>query len=302
MIVVAGEALIDLLIDPQGGVRAAQGGGPFNAARTIGRLDVDCRFVGRLSADRFGRGLAAALEADGVGLDAADACNEPTTLAAAELDEDGAASYRFYIAGTSAPALHPAQLPDSSATTAMHVGSLALVLEPIATTLLHALAALPDDVLVMVDLNCRPRAIDDHEHYRSNLDAFVRHADLVKASTEDLTFMFGDVDPIDAARRLIAGGATAVLVTDGGRPVRVVTAYEVVEVEVPTVDVVDTVGAGDSFGAAVLAWWVDRGHSTKELADVDLLRRATVVGATVSAVTCTRVGADPPRRHELPSW
>ncbi len=302
MIVVAGEALIDLLIDPDGGVRAAMGGGPFNAARTIGRLEGACQFVGRLSADRFGRGLAKALEDDGVTLGAASACEEPTTLAAAELDEHGAASYRFYIDGTSVPGLLPSDLPDIEAAAAVHVGSLALVLEPIATTLLRALAALPDGVPVMVDLNCRPRAIDDHAHYRTNLHPFVRHADVVKASTDDLAFLFGDLEPVAAARRMIEAGATAVLVTDGGQPVRVVTALDTAVVEVPSVNVVDTVGAGDSFGAGVLAWWVDHGHGVEELADIELLRQATAIGASVSAVTCTSVGADPPRRHELPFW
>lgn len=302
MILVAGEALIDLLIDPQGRVTAAQGGGPFNAARTIGRLGVAAQYVGRLSVDRFGRALAQTLTDDGVDIGVGDPCAEPTTLAAAELDEQGAASYRFYISGTSAPALRPADLPDMSAAAAVHVGSLALVLEPMARTLLDALASVPGSAPVMVDLNCRPLAIDDHAYYRGNLDAFVRRANIVKASTEDLEFLAGDVEPVVAARRLLDAGATAVLVTDGSRPVNVVVRDGVEQVEVPSVEVVDTVGAGDAFGAAVLAWWVDHGHGVAELADLELLRRAAVIGASVSAVNCTRAGANPPRRSELADW
>ncbi len=303
-VLVAGEALIDLLITPAGTVTAALGGGPFNAARTIGRLGVACTFIGGLSVDRFGSQLAAALVADGVAIGVAGRCQNPTTLAAAELDAGGAASYRFYIDGTSAPLLEPGQLPaevDGAGVAALHVGSLALALDPIGSTLLTLATDLRGDALIMVDLNCRPLAVADHDEYRRRLLAFAAVADVVKASTEDLEFLVPHAEPTVSAAQLAREGAV-VLLTDGARPVRVITATEVRTVAVPSVDVVDTVGAGDSFGAGFLAWWVDGGRGVADLSDLDALEHAVRIGASVSAITCGRTGADPPTRTELADW
>lgn len=304
MILIAGEALVDLLVDPAGEVRAALGGGPFNAARTVARLGHPCGFVGRLSADRFGRRLTAALNADGVEIAVADPCDEPTTLAAAELDERGAASYRFYMANTSATLLRTEHMPDGTGVDAVHVGSLALVLEPIATTLLSWLRSLEPDVLVMVDLNARPRAISDAEHYRARLQEFAACAHIVKASTEDLEFLNPGEPPAASAQRMVDSGVAVVLLTDGGNPVHLVTASGVRAVPVPTVDVVDTVGAGDAFGAATLTALIDGGFgpAARRAGDddtLDALVAAARFGARVSAITCTRTGADPPWRVDV---
>ena len=318
MIVVAGEALVDLLVLEDGSVTAAFGGGPFNAARTVARLGHRCRFVGRLSIDRFGTGLRAALVADGVEPGVLERCNEPTTLAAAELDDGGSASYRFYLEGTSAPSLLPEHIrPDAAFdppldpafdpaeaehVDAVHVGSLGLVLEPMASTLLEWVRKRCADGLVMIDLNCRPLAVADHDHYRRMLIAFAGAAHVVKASTEDLEFLFPGDDPELAAARVLGIGATVVLLTDGSSPVRVIGAGGIRSVAVESVEVVDTVGAGDTFGAGFLTWWVDGGRGRGELDDLDTLARAATIGAAVSAITCSRVGADPPRRAELADW
>ena len=143
VIVVAGEALIDLIVHPDGHLAAVPGGGPFNTSRTIARLGGEVAFLGRLSEDRFGQQLRGALMADGVDLSFTETTDAPTTLAVAELDDRGAATYRFHTADTSVPGLSSAAIERAvaSAPTALHVGTLGLVLEPIASGLARAVAA-----------------------------------------------------------------------------------------------------------------------------------------------------------------
>ena len=185
MIVVAGEALVDLLVRPDGAIAAVPGGGPYNAARAIGRLGIPVAWTGGLSSDRFGRDLEAGLLADGVALDLVQRTDLPTTLALAELDASGSAAYRFYTDGTAAPAVSSGPLAGGlpPGTRALHVGTLGLVLEPIATTLTGLVAALPDDVLLFVDPNCRPTIVRDAAAFRARMTRILARADVVKVST-----------------------------------------------------------------------------------------------------------------------
>ena len=301
MIVVAGEALIDLILTPDGRLAAIPGGGPFNTARTIGRLGIEVAFLGRLSTDRFGGILGAALLEDGVDLRWAGLTEAPTTLAVAELDADGAASYRFHLAETSAPGLtlEEALAVLRSRPTAIHVGTLGLVVEPIATVLAAAVGRAEPATLVMVDPNCRPRVIVDREAYIARLRGVVVRADVAKVSADDLSYLAPERTPSEAARSLLADGARAVLLTDGRRPVTVLTDGFTFELPVPAVDVVDTVGSGDAFGGAFLAYWTERGWGRPELADPGALRDAVTFAIEVATLTCQRTGADPPRRAEL---
>ena len=296
MIVVGGEALVDLVIDPDGGVTAKLGGGPFNAARAIGRLGSEVAFLGALSRDRFGTLLLGQLLADGVDDSLIQFTELPTTLASAELDSHGAASYHFYIAETAAPNLHPLPLPAD--VSILHVGTLGMVLEPMATTLEAIVANIGDDVLVLLDPNCRPRVTSDRVGYLARLGRMLRRADVVKVSTDDLEFIAPD-DHRAGVRLLLDGGATVVLHTDGGRSVHIHTALRQVEVPVPSVAVTDTIGAGDSFGGAFVAWWDQSGRGRRDLGDVDAVGTAVAAAVEVAAVSCTRVGAQPPRRAEL---
>src|SRR3954469_8099114 len=137
MIIVAGESLVDLLVRPDGRVDAVPGGGPYNTARALGRLGVPVAFVGRLSNDAFGRMLRERLVADRVDIRWAPATDDPTLLAVAELDAAGAATYRFHTFGTAAAGLVATDLPEPlpADLTALHVGTLGLVLEPLAVTI-----------------------------------------------------------------------------------------------------------------------------------------------------------------------
>ena len=302
MITVVGEALIDLVIDPSGAVTAAVGGAPFNAARACSRLGVEVAFVGPLADDRFGSMLRAELVADGVDVDRAPTVALPSTLAAAELDERGTATYRFYIAGTSAPALtEPPVLPPGGV---VFTGGLALVLEPMASTvetLIATAAGAPRPPLVMVDVNCRPRVIADRGAYVARVRRILAGAHVVKVSDEDLAYLAPGVDPRDAAGELLALGPLGVLVTGGGQGVHVHTADDVRFVPVEPVEVVDTIGAGDTFAGGFMGWTTRQGLGVGELGDPDVLERAVRAANLAAGIACTRRGADPPHRHDLPA-
>jgi fructokinase len=295
LIAVAGEALMDLVIDPSGSVVAVPGGGPFNAARVVARLGSPCRFLGRLSDDSLGIRLRTTLERDGVKVVVGDPVAAPTTLAVAEVDGTGAARYRFYLDGTSAGELRPEHVPDAvhAGISGLLLGGLGLVLEPMATTLLELTSRLPAHVVVMVDPNCRPHAIPDPPAYRRRLAEFLVRADVVKVSTEDLQFLDPGASTARAARALLTHGPRVALVTDGAGPVTAYTDVSEVSVPVPSVVVVDTVGAGDAFAAGFLAWWVGRSRSREDLMDPRTLREATVAAVEVATATCTGQGAHP---------
>lgn len=298
MISVIGEALIDLVITADGAVEAKLGGAPFNTARACGRLGADVRFVGALSVDRFGSMLAEQLGADGVDLAHAARVDLPTTLAAAELDDSGAATYRFYIDGTSAPALDDIAA-HAVAADVVFTGGLGLVLEPMAATVESAIRDAAEQ-FVVVDVNCRPLVVPDRETYVGRVERVLAHTDVLKVSDEDLEYLRPGSDPLVAAEAMLALGPSAVLVTRGGDGVHVATGSGSTVVPVDPVDVVDTIGAGDSFGAGFLAWWVGAGFGRADAADLDRLVAAVRAGNRVAGVVVTRRGADPPWRHELP--
>jgi fructokinase len=311
VIAVVGEALVDLVVDPLdehgrgdvGGaampaphVSASLGGAPFNVARTCARLGADVAFVGAVSHDRFGDAITARLGGDGVELGAVERVPAPTTLAVAELSTHGAARYRFYVDGTSAPALVVASPPRDI--TALVTGGLALVLEPMAHAVVATVVAQPADVLVVVDVNCRPGAITDRDAYVQRLDAVFARADVVKLSDEDAAYLWPDDEPSEAAAVVLERGPRVVLLTAGAAGVTVVTARGATHVAAQVVEVVDTIGAGDAFTGAFVAWWAAHG-APHDLDDMDALVRAATAAGGVAAIVCTRRGADPPWRHEL---
>lgn len=333
-IVVVGEALVDLVIRPDGSVAAALGGAPFNTARTCGRLGVPVSFIGSLGDDRFGRMLRHALEDDGVDVSAAPVLERPTTLAAAELDERGAATYRFYLEGTSAPALGRVG-PLGPDVSMVYTGGLSLVLEPMAdavAAMVNAISRRTDGQrpVVMVDVNARPHVIEDRHRYLERLREVLAATDVVKVSDDDLAVIRPGVETLDAARGLLECGPSAVLLTAGAGEVVVLlrrgsedeSGFDVVERRLPVspVEVVDTIGAGDAFGGAVAAWCVQSGLRRADLVGavgvrsdpttdggdggaaalvVDRLIAAVRAGIAVAGVVCGRRGADPPTVEEL---
>lgn len=303
MILVAGESLVDLLVRADGSVRAVPGGGPYNTARALARLGSTVAFVGSLSDDRFGRMLRSQLARDGVVLDLAIGTDAPTTLAVAEIEADGTAHYHFYLTGTSASELLPSHLAGLPAeTTVLHIGTLGLVMEPIGSTIEQLVESVDDGVVVFADPNYRPSAIADAPAYRDRLDRLMPRIDVLKVSVDDIRWLRPGADPIPAVGTMVARGPAAALVTDGDARVRVVTRSTVVELPVPSVPVVDTVGAGDAFGAGFVAAWTDAGHGRTDLGDLDGVVAAARYAITVGAMTATRHGADPPTRDEVSRW
>ncbi|MDP9293470.1 MAG: carbohydrate kinase [Actinomycetota bacterium] len=301
VILVAGEALVDLVLGGAGELGAHTGGGPFNTARTVGRLEQPVAYLGRVSTDRFGAQIREELRVDGVALDAVVATEDPTTLALAEIDERGAASYRFYVEGTSAPGLTILDalgaLPERVAT--LHVGTLGLVFEPLAEALEAVVEQLSGTALVAIDLNCRPAAIREPDAYRARLERMLARCQLVKASDDDLAWLDPGRPTLQAARALLERGPCLVLVTRGAEGAVVVAGEHDTEVPAPKVQVVDTIGAGDAFGGAFLAWWRGRGLGTADLETAEVVLEATRFACLVAARTCERAGASPPRLSEL---
>jgi fructokinase len=301
VIVVLGEALMDRIVAQDGSERTAPGGAPFNAARTIGRLGRPVAFVGRLSTDLDGRMLRNALERDGVTTDRAPVTTATTTVATATLDDQGAATYRFEVAGTSVPGLTADEAERGLAgdPAIVHVGGLGLALEPMATAIERALARLPITTLLSLDVNARPAIVSDTAAHRARLDRILQRTDVAKASIDDLAYLHPGPEPMAAAEGLLVAGPKIVFVTDGPAAVRIVARTGRRTIQVPRVAVVDTVGAGDAFAGGFLAWWDRHGLGSGALGDLDLVARAVGFAIVVAGRTCERAGADPPSLAEL---
>jgi fructokinase len=304
VIVIAGDALVDLIVRADGSITAVPGGGPYNSARAVGRLGTSSMWIGGLSTDRFGRDLEAGLKSAGVDLSMAQRTDLPTTLALAEIDPAGVASYRFYTDSTSAPAVYPGPLAGGlpADTEAVLTGTLGFVLEPMATTLEAMVAALPPDRLLMIDPNCRPSITRDPDAFRARIARVLPRADIVKVSTEDLEFLRPGEHVNTSAAWVQSLGPRVVLVTDGAEPVRVLIDGVEHRVPAPRVSVVDTIGAGDTFGGAFLACLVQGGGGRRAAGDTKAVLRAANFAVRASAFVCGQAGANPPTLAQLGGW
>lgn len=306
MILCAGEALIDMLPrETTAGENAFAphaGGAVFNTAIALGRLGVPTGFLSGISNDLFGTILVEKLAAAGVDAGYATRSDRPTTLAFVTLT-DGQASYAFYDENTAGRMLAPSDLPElSDEIDALFFGGISLVVEPCAKAYEAMVLREADRRVIMVDPNIRQGFIRDEATYRARLDRILAQADIVKVSDEDLAWIEGDGALADQAERLLARGPALVCVTQGATGVTGYHKGDPVFVAANKADVVDTVGAGDTFNAGFLAELHDRGVLTKPgvrtLAEADI-EAALGLGARAAAVTVGRAGANPPTRAEL---
>ncbi|MET3936504.1 carbohydrate kinase [Arthrobacter sp. OAP107] len=306
MLTVIGEGLVDV-VQRSSGIEAHVGGSPLNVAVGLARLGHPVQFVGRYGRDAYGESLAAHLRASSVMLPQAPD-GLPTSVATALVDDDGAATYTFDLAWE-LPGLGE-RLPFMlQGTTLLHAGSIATMLAPGAAEVLAAVERAHPASTISFDPNCRPSIITDADYARRQAEKFVTLSDIVKASDEDLAWLYPGVDPLESARRWLklggAEGPAVVVVTRGADGPWGITAAGEAEFAAPRVEVADTVGAGDSFMAALLSGVVDRGlDGAQNRAD---LRALPAEGLTAllahasraAAVTVSRAGANPPTRAEL---
>ncbi|GAA2986296.1 MULTISPECIES: carbohydrate kinase family protein [Streptomyces] len=301
MIVVAGEALIDLVPHDRGDaltpLRPVRGGGPYNTAVALGRLGSETAFCSRLSTDAFGTSLVERLVSEGVSTQLVQRGPEPTTLAVASVAADGSASYTFYTGGTADRLFTlPDALPDR--TRAASFGTCSLVLEPGASAyeeLMRRESA--RGVFVALDPNVRAELIPDPDAYRARFRGWLPHVSLLKLSEEDAAWLGAGLPELAAA------GPAAVVLTRGGDGLTVLTRGGArYSVPAAPVEVVDTIGAGDTVNAALL-------HA---LARRDLLAPGALAAlgadgwgeilafaSRAAAVTCSRAGAEPPYAREV---
>ncbi len=310
-VLVCGEALIDLTPRPNGGAEdylAHPGGGPFNTAVALGRLGVATGFCSRLSDDGFGRRLRDRLASAGVDLSTTAETSDPTSLAVVSLNERGEADYTFYVEGTADRGLRVEDLPAELDPTveALHFGTLSLVLEPGASTYEALMQREHGRRLLALDPNCRPMLIDDRTSYVARLERWIGLVDLVKVSTADLTWLYPALDRSSVAERWHGLGVRLVVVTDGAAgAVATTSGGRRRHVGTPTVEVVDTIGAGDTFNAGLLGWLAEHDRlsgAAIDALDDDDLDRLLRFAATAAAINCSRPGADPPWRSELDRW
>jgi fructokinase len=299
VIVVVGEALIDVVIDADGDPTETPGGSPLNVAVGLVRLEVPVTLVSQVGHDERGGLVVQHVTNSGAELVAVPTSTGRTSVATARLDESGAASYDFDLEWT----LPRSELPPCRA---LHVGSLGTLLEPGRESVLDLVEqACARGVFVSYDANLRETFVDDHDRVRRQVLDLGARCPLVKLSDEDALLIDPTADPDDVARTLLGGDRTQLVVlTRGAGGATAYTAEGETSVRPRQVEVVDTVGAGDAFMAGTLA----------QLSDVDAFRspgpgvpvdreettRLLRGAMEVAAITCERRGANPPLRGELP--
>ena len=291
--------LIDL-IPKEGKSVAIVGGGPANTAKALARLGFDSYFIDGISTDAYGEQARTELLADGVKLDYAHTSDAPTCLAHVTLDSMGGASYKFLIDGTATFEFDASWLPDPASSqppAVLYVGTLAAVIEPGATNLFDWAKSIKAPIVY--DPNIRSSVLDDRERYQKLVQKWASISSVIKMSEDDIAWLYPDVDFRNAAENFINERTQLVVVTRGVNGIDGFTEDGEVSVQGVKVDVVDTVGAGDTVGAILVEGLAKYGlDNLVGLILEKVLKRA----AQAAAITCSRAGANPPTTQELDGY
>jgi fructokinase len=305
MILCCGEALIDMLPRTTKADEAAftptPGGAVFNTAIALGRLGIEAGFYSGISSDFFGETLRDSLNESHVDSQYATISDRPTTLAFVRF-VDGQARYAFYDENTAGRMLETTDLPElPDHIQTLFFGGISLVSEPCGSAY-EALMLRESHRITMMDPNIRPGFVANEPAYRARLDRMMAQADILKLSDDDLRWLYGDGDLTKQAHGLIAKGAKLVLITEGAKGATAYTAQHRVFVPATAAQVVDTVGAGDTFNAGVLASLSTQGlldqHALQRISE-PALTAALTYGIRAAAITVARAGANPPWKKEL---
>lgn len=296
---IVGEALVDVVVKPDGSSTTHPGGSPANVALGLGRLGRDVELLTALGDDAHGKLVRAHLEKSRVQLAGGTPAHK-TSVATAHLDAQGVPTYDFDLTWSLAPdaVTRPAPL-------VVHTGSIAAVLEPGGTEVEGLLREAREASTITYDPNARPTLMGDPRAALARIETFVELADVVKVSDEDLEWLMPGVDPVDAARQWASAGTALVVVTRGGEGSVAIASGAVIEVPSMRVDVVDTVGAGDSYmGGLIDGLWTAGLLGAKRREDLASAPAAVVSAvlercARIAAITVSRAGANPPSSEEL---
>ena len=301
---VCGEGLIDLVKQPDGSWIAHNGGGALNTAKALAKLGKDVEFLGRIATDPFGEQLRSDIGSSSVATGLAVTATEPTSLAVVELADDGSATYSFYLENTSNFCWRDSELPsDISDFDLVHIGTLSLVIEPGREVLFDWLARNHKSALVMLDLNVRPTVISNPENYRKLVEPWLKFGDILKVSDEDLNFLYPEKTWSEVVDTYFAQtDLSFIAVTLGSEGAAIVTRNATVQLPAPKVTVVDTVGAGDTFSAGLIATLDSLGRLSKsDLSQLDESRLMAILKFAIAAaaLNCTKAGAAAPTEDEV---
>jgi len=297
---VCGEALIDLIpVTPGSDQRQAiPGGGPANTAHALARLDISTEFIGGLSDDQYGQRMRSEFIAGRVGLTFTPEHQLPTCLAIVSIDVDGSATYEFKIDGTATFAFSTENLPDPKVIKpdAIYIGTLATIIEPGASILKDWMLKAKNYTPIIYDPNIRSSVISNRSRYQEVVKDWVALSNVVKVSEEDLAWLHPETEPLDIAHTWVEQGVKLVVITKGEDGIIGVSKNQEIVIPGVKVQVIDTVGAGDTVGAVLVEAIVEFGLDklTNELLSHTLHR-----AALAASITCSRSGANPPTKAEL---
>jgi fructokinase len=300
---VCGEVLVDLIPDTNNPSKSGErvgviGGGPENTAIALARLGHQVEFIDGISTDKWGVAAKAELDADGVGTRFCKFSDKPTCQAIVSLDANGSASYEFVIDGTATFDFSADWLPDAykHKPTLLHIGTLVTAVEPAASVLFDWALQVSELAPIIFDPNIRPAVIPDRELYKAQVEKWISISSVVKVSEDDIAWLYPGQDDVEIAKNWVAGDVSLVVITRGANGLVGITKSGVFTVPGFKVNVVDTIGAGDTVGA-VIAEAVQQ-IGLDELTDGPLLV-ALEKAARAAAYTCGRKGAQPPTLKEL---